>query len=76
MIVPLHHPQNVLGHVLAGHKPRRVFTTAALCAFGFNAADAQALALAQGVKTQAHMLANGSACFVFDGAGFFGNVTI
>ncbi len=52
------------------------FSTAALCAFGFNAADAQALALAQGVKTQAHMLANGSACFVFDGAGFFGNVTI
>ena len=74
--MPLHHPQNVLGHVLAGHKPRRVFTTAALCAFGFDAANAQALALAQGVKTQTHVLANGSACCVFDGARFFGNVAV
>ena len=40
----LHHPQNVLSHVLAGHKPRRVFTTTTLRAFGFDTANTQALA--------------------------------
>ena len=43
----LHHPQRVFLGVFACHKPGGVFATAALCAFGFDAANAQALALAR-----------------------------
>ena len=45
-------------------------------AFGFQPANAQALALAQGVKAQAHMLANGVALVVFDRAGLFADVAV
>ena len=53
-----------------------MLAAAALGAFGLEPADAQALALAQGVKTQTHMLADGAALFVLDGAGFFGDVLV
>ena len=44
--MPLHHPQNVFGHVFARHKPGGVFAAPALCTFFFDAPNAQALALA------------------------------
>ena len=72
----LDHPQGVAGHVLARHKPGRVFATAALGPFGFEPANAQALALAQGVEAQAHVLADGAATRVLDGPGRFGNVAV
>ena len=70
----LHHPQNVLSHVLASNKPGCVLAATTLCAFGFDAANTQPLTLAQCVKAQTHMLANGSACCVFDRARFLGEV--
>ena len=72
----LHHPQNILGHVFACHKPRCVLTPTALRTFFFDAADSQALTLPQCVKTQTHMLANGPTARVFDGSGFLGDVAI
>ena len=72
----LDHPQNILFHVFARHKPRGVFATTALRTFFLDAANAQALTLSKCVKTQAHMLANAATCRVFDGPGFFGNVAV
>ena len=69
MIISLGDQQHIVRQIFVHHIPWCFWVIG-------KAADAQALALAQGVKTQAHMLANGSACFVFDGAGFFGNITI
>ena len=76
VVVALHHVQGVGDQVLAGDKPGLVFTTATLRTFFFEASNAQTLALAQGVKTQAHMRANLAATFVFDGAGFVGDVAV
>ena len=72
----LHHPQNIFFHILAGHKPRYVLTPTALRTFFFDAPNPQALTLPQCVKTQTHMLANGAAASVFDGARLFGDVAI
>ena len=72
----LHHPQGVAGRVLARHKPGRVLAATALGAFGLEAAYAQALALAQGVKAQAHVLAHGAPALVLDGTGLFGDVAV
>ena len=47
-----------------------------LGAFGLDAAYAQALALAQRIKAQAHVLAQHAALVVFDRAGGFGDVTV
>ena len=72
----LHHPQGVVRHVLARHKPGRVFAAPALCAFFFDAAYAQTLALAQGVKAQALVAANHTPCIRLDGAWGFGDVAV
>ena len=56
VIVALHHIQGVLRHVLAGHEPRLVLAAAARCTLVLDAADADALALAQRVEAQAHVL--------------------
>jgi hypothetical protein len=50
--------------------------TAALHAFFFDAAYAQALSLAQGVKTQALVFADLSALIGFDRARCFGDVAV
>ena len=85
MVVALHHIQGVGGQVFARHKPRLVFTSTTqsagaesfhVCPFGFEAPNAQALALPQGVKTQAHMCANFAAVLVFDRAGLVGDVAV
>ena len=68
MIVALHRIQSVARHVFARHKPGGVVACAALRAFFFNAAYAQALALAQGVERQAHMLADGALIRIFNWA--------
>ena len=81
----LYDPQNIVGHIFASHKPRYVLASAAQAArlqrfhvgpFGFDAPNAQALALAQGVETQAHMLADGAPRRVFDRARLFGDVAV
>src|SRR6185369_9456212 len=66
MVVALHHPQRILRHVLARDEPRLVFAPAALCAFFLQAADAQALALAEGMEAQALMLGDHTAALVLD----------
>ena len=85
MVVALHHPQGVIGQVFARHKPRRVLAHTALPlllqrfelrAARLHAANAQALALPQSVKTQADVLAQHAALGVFDGAGLLGNVAV
>ena len=85
VVVPLHHPERVFLHVFARHKPRRVLAHTALPfgedgfefrAFGLDAANAQALALSQRVKTQALMGAQHASFGVFDGAGLFGDVAV
>ena len=53
-----------------------MLTAPFLSAFGFQAADTQTLALTQGVKRQAYMLANGLALGVLDGARLFGDVAV
>ena len=81
----LHHPKRVVFEVLARHKPRLVLTRAAQALrlqrlesrpAGLYAADAQALALAQRVKAQAHMLADHAAVVALDRPRCFGNVAI
>ena len=72
----LHHPQNIVGHVFACHKPRCVLAPTALRTFFFDAANPQALTLPQCVKTQANVFANGAPARVFDGSGFLGDVAI
>ena len=72
----LHDVQGVGREVFAGDKPWRVFATATSLSFGFQAANAQPLALAQGVKAQADVLANALAEFVFDRARLVGDVAI
>ena len=85
VLVALHHPQGIGLKVLAGDKPRRVLADAAQSAPlhrlkfgapGFHAANAQALALAERVKRQAHMLAQNAALVVLDRAGCLGNVAV
>ena len=76
MVVSLHHPQRVARHVFARHKPRRMFSAAALRAFFFDAANAQTLALAQRVKTQALVLPDLAPRICLDGAGRFGDVAV
>ena len=76
VLVTLHHPQRVGCQVFARHKPGRVLATATLRAFGLEAANTQALALTQGVKTQADMLADGAAFVILDGARLARNVAI
>ena len=76
MVVPLHHPERVFFHVLARHKPRRVVAAAALCTFGLEAANAQSLALAQCVKAQAHVLADGLSLVVLDRARLLGDIAV
>ena len=76
MVMALDHPQNIFGHVFARHKPRGVFPAAALCAFFFDAADAQTLTLAQRVKTQAHMFADGATRWIFNRTWLFRNIAI
>ena len=68
VIVPLHHPQGVGRHVLAGHKPGRMFATAFLRTPRFQPANAQSLPLAQGVERQPDVLCNRLAFVVFDRA--------
>ena len=72
-------------HIFAGYKPRLVFACATqpagaecfhVCTFGFQAANAQALTLAECVKAQAHMRANLAATLVFDRAGLIGDVAV
>ena len=65
----LHGVEGVGGHVLAGDEPGGVVAAAARRAFFLDAADAQALPLAQGVEAQAHVLADGAALARLDGAG-------
>ena len=72
----LHNEQSVGREVFAGDKPRRVFATATRLAFGFQTTNTQPLALPQCVKAQAHVLTNALAKFVFNGAGFVGDVAI
>lgn len=47
-----------------------------LRAFGLEPTDAEALALTQGVKAQAHVLTDGASFVVLDGAGFLCNVAV
>ncbi len=68
----LHHAQGVCRQLFAGHEPGVMVATAARRAFVLHAADAQALALAQGVEAQAHVLAQLAAPVVQDGAGLVG----
>jgi hypothetical protein len=72
----LHHPQGVGFHVFARHKPRRMVAPTALRAFFFDATYAQALALTQGVKTQALVFANLAALVGFDRARCFGDISV
>ena len=58
VIVALHHPQGVVFQVFARHKPRRMLACTARGTAGFDATNAQPLALTQGVKTQAHVFAH------------------
>ena len=85
MVVALHHPQGIRLQVFARHKPGLVLAGTALAlslnrfeigAFGLDAAYAQALALTQRVKAQAHVFAQHAALVVFDRAGGFGDVTV
>src|SRR5262245_6885772 len=76
MVVALHHPQRVLRHVLAGHEPRRVLAAAALSALFLDAADAQALALAQRVERQAYVPADHAALRVPDRPRLLADVAI
>src|SRR6185312_8685287 len=76
MVVPLHHPKRIRGHVFARHEPGGVIAGAALGAALLHAADAQALALAQGVETQALMLAQHPAPVALDRAGLLRDVAV
>src|SRR6218665_1069207 len=76
VLVALHDIERVARHVLAGHEPGRMFATSARRALFFHAADAQALALAQGVEGQAHMLAQFAAALVLDRARLMGQVAV
>ena len=85
VVVSLYHPQCVFLHVLTRHKPRRMFTHTALPerlnrfefrALGFNAANAQPLALPQRVKAQALVRTQHTPFCVFDRSGFFGDVAV
>jgi single-strand DNA-binding protein len=58
VVMPLHHPQRVALHVLARDEPRRVLAAATRRSLGPHAADAQALALADGVEAQPGVLAD------------------
>ena len=74
MIVPLHHVQGVVRQVLVRHVPGRV---QAVGAAAFTPpADAQALALAQGVERQADVAAHLAALRVQHGAGFIVQVAL
>ena len=72
----LHDPQGVGRHVFARDKPGCMVATAALHAFFFDAAYAQALSLAQGVKTQTLVFADFSPQVGFDRARCFGDVAV
>ena len=74
--MPLHRVQGVAGEVFTRNKPRRMRATAALCAFFFYAPNAQPLALPQGVKALAHVLAYGAAFFIFNQPRLAGQVTV
>ena len=76
MVVALHNIQSIGCKVFARYKPRGVFAAATRLAFGFQPANAKTLALAPCVKALAHVLTNALANFVFDGAGFVGDVAI
>ena len=71
-----HHHQGIAVQVLAGDEPGQVFATAARRTLVLHAANAQSLALAQGVEAQAHMLAELAAAVVDDGAGRVAQVAV
>ena len=56
MVMALHHPQGVIGDILARHIPGVAAAIGILVRL--HAADADALALAQRIKTQAHVFAH------------------
>ena len=81
----LHHPQRIRLQVFARHKPGLVLAGTALAlgldgfelgALGLDAAYAQALALAQRVKTQTHVFAQHAAFVVLDRARRLGDVAV
>src|SRR4051812_24196295 len=76
MVMPLHHPQRVAFHVLAGDEPGRVLAATALRAPGLDPADAQALALPQRVERQPLVLADDAAALVLDRAGLLLDVAV
>ena len=66
--MPLYDPKRIGGKVLAGHKPR---LSRALSA----AAHADALALAERIKTQTHVFAHNFACIGSNRTGVRWEVT-
>ena len=74
MVVALHHVQGVVGDILARHIPGVAAAIGVLV--GLHAADADALALAQGVKTQAHVFAHGLAVGRLHGARLVRQVAV
>src|SRR5882724_4413497 len=75
MVVALHDPQRVALQVLACHVPRIVVGSAAL-ALVLDAADAEALALAERVEAQAHVPAEHTAAFIFNRPGLVAQVAV
>src|SRR5207253_4531631 len=76
MVVALHHPQGVLRDVLARDEPGRVFAAPALAAFFLHPADAQPLALAEGIEGQALVLADGAPARVLDRTRLLADVAV
>src|SRR6185369_6526407 len=76
MVVALHHPQRILRHVLARDEPWLVFPPAALRASFLQAADAQALALAEGIEAQALVPGDHTAALVLDRPRFLRDIAV
>src|SRR6187431_2291838 len=70
----LHDDEDVAFEVLARHEPGRVLAGGVGPAL--DAADTQALPLAQGVEGQADMLPNAPTALVLDGAGLVAQVAV
>src|SRR4051812_27996410 len=76
MLMSLDHPKRVALHILPSHKPRRMLTRATLRAFFLDAADTQALPLAERVEAQALVLSNAATAFVLDRSRLLGDVPV